>query len=214
MISLFIDTSNQHLIISIYKNDNVIGYCDEKSDNDLSVKLLPYIDNMLSKNNMKIDDIDNIFVVNGPGSFTGIRIGVTTAKTIAWGKNKKINTISELELLSSIETNKKYIVPLIDARRGYVYTAMYDKNGNNIINDSYQELEKFYTELRNNYDICDIEFVSYDEFELPTIKPCIDVLKVLKRHMNEPGMNPHKVNPNYLKLTEAEEKLNDKRNNS
>ena len=214
MISLFIDTSNQHLIVSLYKNDNVIGYYDEKSDNDLSVKLLPYIDNMLKKNNIKIDDINNIFVVNGPGSFTGIRIGVTTAKTIAWGKNKKINTISELELLSSIETNKKYIVPLIDARRGYVYTAMYDKNGNNIISDSYQELEKFYNELNNNYDLSDIEFVSYDEFDIPSIKPIIDVLKVLKRHMNEPSLNPHKVNPNYLKLTEAEEKLNDKRNNN
>lgn len=213
MINLFIDTCTKYLILALYKNNEIIEYFQMEADNNLSVLLLPKIDELLKKSNLEIKDVDKIYVSNGPGSFTGIRIGVTTAKTIAYGLNKEINTVSELEVLASVDTNKKYIVPLIDARRNYVYTGMYNNNLNIEIENKYIDLDKFYNFLSKNYNINDILFVSNDSFNINTEVPKINIWKIIEKHRKDESMNPHLVNPNYLKLTEAEEKLNDKRNN-
>lgn len=213
MINLFIDTCTKYLILALYKNNEIIEYFQMEADNNLSVLLLPKIDELLKKSNLEIKDVDKIYVSNGPGSFTGIRIGVTTAKTIAYGLNKEINTVSELEVLASVDTNKKYIVPLIDARRNYVYTGMYNNNLNIEIENKYIDLDEFYNFLSKNYNINDILFVSNDSFNINTEVPKINIWKIIEKHRNDESMNPHLVNPNYLKLTEAEEKLNDKRNN-
>lgn len=213
MINLFIDTCTKYLILALYKNNEIIEYFQMEADNNLSVLLLPKIDELLKKSNFEIKDVDKIYVSNGPGSFTGIRIGVTTAKTIAYGLNKEINTVSELEVLASVDTNKKYIVPLIDARRNYVYTGMYNNNLNIEIENKYIDLDEFYNFLSKNYNINDILFVSNDSFNINTEVPKINIWKIIEKHRKDESMNPHLVNPNYLKLTEAEEKLNDKRNN-
>ncbi len=213
MINLFIDTCTKYLILALYKNNEIIEYFQMEADNNLSVLLLPKIDELLKKSNLEIKDVDKIYVSNGPGSFTGIRIGVTTAKTIAYGLNKEINTVSELEVLASVDTNKKYIVPLIDARRNYVYTGMYNNNLNIEIENKYIDLDEFYNFLSKNYNINDILFVSNDSFNINTEVPKINIWKIIEKHRKDESMNPHLVNPNYLKLTEAEEKLNDKRNN-
>lgn len=213
MISLFIDTCTKYLILALYKDKETIGYYKEEANNNLSITLLPQIDKLLKNSNISINDIDKIFVVNGPGSFTGIRIGVTTAKTMAWGLKKDIYAISELEILSSVDTDKKYVVPLIDARRGYVYTGMYDLSGSSIIENRYANFNEFYTQLSTNYNLDEILFVSNDSFDIDAITPVINVWKVIERHDSDTPINPHMVNPNYLKLTEAEEKLNDKRDN-
>ena len=213
MINLFIDTCTKYLILALYKNNEIIEYFQMEADNNLSVLLLPKIDELLKKSNLEIKDVDKIYVSNGPGSFTGIRIGVTTAKTIAYGLNKEINTVSELEVLASVDTNKKYIVPLIDARRNYVYTGMYNNNLNIEIENKYIDLDEFYNFLSKNYNINDILFVSNDSLNINTEVPKINIWKIIEKHRKDESMNPHLVNPNYLKLTEAEEKLNDKRNN-
>ncbi len=213
MINLFIDTCTKYLILALYKNNEIIEYFQMEADNNLSVLLLPKIDELLKKSNLEIKDVDKIYVSNGPGSFTGIRIGVTTAKTIAYGLNKEINTVSELEVLASVDTNKKYIVPLIDARRNYVYTGMYNNNLNIEIENKYIDFDEFYNFLSKNYNINDILFVSNDSFNINTEVPKINIWKIIEKHRKDESMNPHLVNPNYLKLTEAEEKLNDKRNN-
>lgn len=213
MINLFIDTCTKYLILALYKDNDVIEYFQMEADNNLSVLLLPKIDELLKKSNLEIKDVDKIYVSNGPGSFTGIRIGVTTAKTIAYGLNKEINTVSELEVLASVDTNKKYIVPLIDARRNYVYTGMYNNNLNIEIENKYIDFDEFYNFLSKNYNINDILFVSNDSFNINTEVPKINIWKIIEKHRKDESMNPHLVNPNYLKLTEAEEKLNDKRNN-
>lgn len=213
MINLFIDTCTKYLILALYKDNDVIEYLQIEADNNLSVLLLPKIDELLKKANLKINDVDRIYVVNGPGSFTGIRIGVTTAKTIAYGLKKEICTVSELEVLASVDTRKKYIVPLIDARRNFVYTGIYKNNLELVLENKYVNFDEFYNNILNNYDINDILFVSNDNFNIKTEIPNINVWKVIEKHKNDVSINPHSVNPVYLKLTEAEEKLNDKRNN-
>ena len=208
MISLLIDTSTSNLTVSIINSEEVIYKYQETILSDMSSKLLPIIDNGLKENNLKLENIDKIFVVNGPGSFTGIRVGVTVAKTIAWALKKDIIPLSSLELMATTTSSKKYIVPMIDARRNNVFAGIYDNNLNCIKEDKLISIEEI-SNLNSDY-----EFISYDNIKLDNvIKPNIDVLKIINKHLNDDGINPHNLNPNYLKLTEAEESRENKLKN-
>ena len=205
MISLLIDTSTSNLTVSIINNQEVIYKYQETILSDMSSKLLPIIDNGLKELDLKLGNIDKIFVVNGPGSFTGIRVGVTVAKTIAWALKKEIIPLSSLELIATTDTLKRYIVPMIDARRNNVFAGIYDNNLNCIKEDKLVSTEEI-SNLNSDY-----EFVSYDNIKLDNvIKPSVDVLKIIKKHINDEEINPHNLNPNYLKLTEAEESRENK----
>jgi len=196
MTYLFIDTANS-FIISIIKDNKIIYYKNDVSNSDTSSKVMPIIDEAFKGSNLTINDIDKIVVVNGPGSFTGIRVGVTIAKTISYSLNKPLISLSELELLATTNTNSDYVVPIIDARRGYVFGAIYDKDLNTYFEDSHILLDELKTKLPNNsvfVDNCDN----------------IDLIKLINKHESDEPINPHTLNPNYLKKTEAEEKLNDK----
>lgn len=200
MKSILIDTSTSNVTISIV-DDNKVLYCyDEGIKNDMSSQILPIIDTALSKTNLKLKDLDKIFVVNGPGSFTGIRIGVTIAKVISWALKIDVVPLSSLELMATTFTETKYIVPMIDARRGNVFAGIYDGDLNVIKEDSLVNLNDLVCSLDDNYTL-----VSYDNI-LNSKRPKVDILKIINKHSSDTGINPHKLSANYLKLTEAEEK--------
>ena len=185
MISLFLDSSDKKVIVAILKDEKIIDSIIEDNDNHLSEKFLPLISKLIDKNNLTVNEINRIYVVNGPGSFTGVRIGVTTAKVIAWGLKK--------------------VIPYIDARREAVYAGMYDNNLNNMFDDAYITEEKLINKLKRRTRLDDCEFVSYYNNFDNTITPNIDIEKIVEKHKNDKSINPHEVVPNYLKRTEAEE---------
>lgn len=190
---LFIDSATTNLVVAII-NDGKIAYIYNNNDNhDTSSKMIPVLAEAFENVGLKPQDIDKIFAVTGPGSFTGIRVGLTVAKTMAYTLNIPIVPISSLEVMASGNGG----TALINARRGYVFAGTYDNDLNNVYPDSYV--------LMN--DSLAKPYISYDNFDFETIKPDIDVLKVVKKHENDEAVNPHTINPNYLKLTEAEEKL-------
>ena len=192
---LFIDTSANNLIIGIIENNKVI-YCFNNSNvSQTSTKVMSVIDEAFAKTNMKVNDIDKIFVVNGPGSFTGIRVGVTVAKIIGYCLNIPIIPLSELELLATTKTNTKYNIPLLDARRGYVYGAIYDQDLNVYFDEEYILLSQLEKEYPKDYTIID------------GVNMNVDLLKIIKKHEFDQPINPHSLKPNYLKKTEAEENL-------
>ena len=157
---------------------------------------------MFNSVNLKPDDIDKIIVVNGPGSFTGIRIGVTLAKIFAWAKKIPITTITSLEAMAkSVKTNK-LIVPIINARRDSCYAAIYD-NDNIVLKGQYLTIEKLKLILMGLDR--EYEFISNDSFEFDVTKYNPDILNIVLTYQNKESINPHLVNPEYLKLTEAEE---------
>lgn len=206
MMSLFVDTSNFKLIVGVVneKSNSILTYYEEELKEDLSSKILVIIKKCIEESNLIPNDIDKIYVVNGPGSFTGVRIGVTVAKTFAWALKKKIIPISSLEVLASTACNTEYIVPLIDARRDAVYTGIYDSKLNVKMNDTYIEYNNLVTKLPDNFT-----FISDDRFIDKDVKESsIDILKVINKHKDDEGLPPHELNPNYLKITEAEAKLN------
>lgn len=189
---LFIDTCSNCLIISTIINNKLDYFFIDKNNNDTSSKVMK----VLKEAVCDINTVDKIFVVNGPGSFTGIRVGVTIAKTIGFCLNIPIIKLSELELLATTKTGTKYNVSLIDARRGYVYAGIYDKDLNCYLEEQHILLNDI--KYPDSYTVID----NYDN---------IDLLKIIKKHEFDEPINPHDLKPNYLKRTEAEEKLDDKR---
>ena len=192
---LFIDTSTNNLIIGIIENNKVIYCFNNQNISQTSSQVMSVIDEAFNKVDFKVNDIDKIFVVNGPGSFTGIRVGVTVAKIIGFCLNIPIVPLSELELWATTHTDTKYNIPLLDARRGYVYGAIYDQELNPYFKDKYVLLSELEKEYPKDYTI-----INNDNQK-------IDLLKIIKKHEFDETVNPHSLKPNYLKMTEAEENL-------
>ena len=195
---LFIDSATANLVVAIIIDNEIKYIFNKQVGSDMSSSIMGVIDEAFQTSGIKPKDIDKIFAVNGPGSFTGIRVGLTVAKTMAWSLKIPVVPISSLELIAS-GTPSDNNIALIDARRGYVYAGGYDKELNNTFEDKHILLE----------NIKEGTFISYDDIE-NAVKPNIDVLKVIHKHEKDKGINPHKLNPKYLKLTEAEEKLKNK----
>lgn len=197
---LFIDTSNSFISIYIVKDNKVLVYKKVETLKDMANTIMPLIREAFNEVNFHIKDIDKIFVTIGPGSFTGIRVGITVAKTISYCLNIPVYPISTLEYLSSINTNYRKIISIIDARRDNVFVGFYDTN-----------LNKLEDEKMVSYDAIDIPndtvVVSYDGVHDSKILD-IDIIKLINKHKNDDEINPHMLVPNYLKKTEAEEKLN------
>lgn len=206
MRSLFIDTASSRIILAILENDKIVYEKNVENDMNLSTRIFPLIDEMFQKTNIQPSDVDRIYVVNGPGSFTGVRIGVTIAKTMAWALHKEIVPLSELELMATASVEQTYKVPYIDARREAVFGAIYDKDNQVLLKEQYISIEEL---CKHIPDMNDAAFLGYTPIHIDgmMVEPNVNLSMLIKKHQNDRSLNPHEVNPNYLKRTEAEEKL-------
>ena len=204
---LYIDTSSNYLYSGIVSNNKLVIEVKKRLDQNLSRDSVPLIAKMFNDANIEVKDINKIIVVDGPGSFTGIRIGITIAKVYAYSMNIDITTISSLEAMAVSTNISNYLVPVIDARRECVYTAIYDNDMNEVLKPGHIQLSRLLTELEK---LEDYTIISNDNIEklanIEKYNPNIETI-VLK-YKDKTNINPHDINPNYLKLTEAEEKLN------
>ena len=201
MKSLLLDTSNSFINIYIVENNNILVSKSIKVDKDMSNIIIPSIKEIFDNLSFELNNVDKLFVTIGPGSFTGVRIGITVAKTISYSLNIPLYPISTLEFLASISTEKERVISIIDARRGNVFAGYYDKN-----------LKLLKKEELVSYDKLEITkddiVVSYDGVYNSNIIDK-DIIKLINKHINDNSVNPHTLVPNYLKKTEAEENLND-----
>lgn len=204
MMSLFIDTSYKSLFIGIINNDYLIDSIQVMAEANFSGILVSELDKLVKKNNIELKELDKLFVTIGPGSFTGIRIGLAVCKTLAFALNKRIIPVSSLEFMASTKVETKYKIPFIDARHGKVFASVYDNNNNCVISDSYCSLDELTSKINDSFT-----YIGYDNIDnLSVVKPDYNVLSIVKKHFNDKDFNCHEVIPNYLKKTEAEEKLN------
>ena len=189
---LYIDTSSSYLYASIVEDNEVLSEIKEEFGQSLSEVALPRIVSMFEDNSLSPKDIDKIIVVNGPGSFTGIRIGITIAKIYAWSLNIPITTIYSLEAMAISSNNNTYHVPILNARRGYVYTAIYDKDYKEILKPCHILLTDLQEKLDN---IGDYEFISNDEFDLELNQYSPNFVRIINYFRDKENINPHAVNP-------------------
>ena len=181
MISLFVDTSYKSMYVALIKDKQLMDYTNLMAEANFSELLLPSINSLLKKNNVDVNEIDKIYATVGPGSFTGIRIGLTVCKMLAWSLGKGIIPISSLEFMATTNVKTKYVIPFIDARHDKVFGGVYDTNLNIVIADAYTSINDLKDKLDDSYT-----FVSYDNFDLfNLIKPEYDVMRIINKHQND-----------------------------
>ena len=138
---LAIDSTANTSTVALLENEALLGMYTANTKNTHSETLLPMVKSLLSTLNVSSDCIDAYAVSNGPGSFTGVRIGVATIKGLAFNKDKPCVEISTIEALSeNLEGFSGIVCPIMNARRGQVYTGAF-LNGRRIIDDCCMMLE-------------------------------------------------------------------------
>lgn len=126
---LSIETSTKNCSVSISKDGHLIDVIEEVShDYSHAEQLVPFIDQILKKSNYSVKDLDAVVVGKGPGSYTGLRIGVSSAKGLCYALNIPLISISTIEAMA-YSMRRKYesilLCPMIDARRMEVYCALF-----------------------------------------------------------------------------------------
>lgn len=124
---LAIDTSNQPMSIALSEDNILKATTTLNTVLNHSIYVLPTIDTLFKRADWQPADVDRIVVAKGPGSYTGIRIAVTTAKTLAMTLQKELVGVSSLQVLASSvpPVSDQLIVPFMDARRGNVFAGIY-----------------------------------------------------------------------------------------
>ncbi len=186
MNTLFISTYSYLITIGLIKNDKTLAIKKVESIKSHSKYLIPTIDSILKENNLELSNINEIVVIIGPGSFTGVRLGVIVAKTLAYSLKIKIKTITSIEALAvSNDVLERKIVTVSDNKG--VYYAFFE----------------------NNEPKTEIKYLSKTEFENIKSKDIIindNVLNLEKITIylkNKAFTNSHEVKPIYIKEIEA-----------
>ncbi len=139
---LSVDTSSSVCSVAILEDENCIAEISINDGRTHSENLMPMIEKILQENDIKLNSIELIAVAVGPGSFTGIRIGVASIKAIAEVLSIPIVPVSSLEGLAYNVENFETICTLIDARNNQVYAGIFDK--------MYNQLEEYMADDINN----------------------------------------------------------------
>ena len=223
MTILAIDTSNYPFGVALIQEDRVIGEYITYIKKNHSVRAMPAIEQILKDCGIEAKELTKIVVANGPGSYTGVRIGVTLAKTLAWSLSIPLIPVSSLATLaSSGRYFPGYIVPLFDARRGQVYTGLYEFQGDQLVckeEDRNVMLEEWVIKLKElDKDILFVgNDVSLHENKIQEVLGKQARIAPFVSHNPRPselayiGMGlkettAHEVLPNYIRMAEAEVK--------
>ncbi|MBU2940051.1 tRNA (adenosine(37)-N6)-threonylcarbamoyltransferase complex dimerization subunit type 1 TsaB [Lacinutrix sp. C3R15] len=133
-IILNIETATTNCSVSLSKEGETFALQEDNSKQySHAERLHVYIESLLKQNNLQASAIDAIAVSKGPGSYTGLRIGVSAAKGLCFALNKPLISVSTLEALArQVKLEQGLIVPMLDARRMEVYSAVFDANYNTV----------------------------------------------------------------------------------
>ncbi len=147
---LGIDTCCMAATSAVITDDRLVAQVVQNNNKTHSQSIMPMIDFMLKQTELSINDIDGFAVAVGPGSFTGVRIGVATIKALAHPFNKPCIPVSTLEALAfNVAPFDGIICPLLDARRNQVYTATF-LNSERLTEDRAVSVEELIDELKSS----------------------------------------------------------------
>lgn len=238
---LAVDTSSKNCSISIAEvdEDNNFKIIISENNNDEkthSQKLMPMIDDMFKKTNLSLNDINLLACCLGPGSFTGIRIGIATIKAFADAKNIPTVGVTSLESLAYNENTKGFVCPIIDCKNNNVYSSLffYDNNtysqiGDNIAENINTALDIFLKNLKSSEmfsisnlitfvgdgsilhkDLVQAKFSNYNiKLSDNNIQSSISLAKcAYHKYLNGLYGDSNSVSPLYLRKSQAERAQN------
>lgn len=222
---LAIDTSTTHSSCSVMEDNNIVGDFSINQSMSHNEILLVMVDEVLKKLNIDIEDIDLFVAVTGPGSFTGIRIGVTVVKALAMALNKPIVAVNTLEALSFGIFSDKKKIPLIDARGERVYYGVYEGISNtNIVAPALLTIDELLEEFSNNgefvfagdcVNLYKDRILKNKNFEITPacLNSCISRNAcVIGKHKFESGdiSDCFNLSPEYVRLSQAQRDMENK----
>ena len=129
---LCLETATPSCSVALVHNGEVLACEEDPKGQNHSEKITLFIDKVMKTAGISYDQLDAVAVSMGPGSYTGLRIGVSTAKGICYAVSKPLIAVETLEAMAYGGRNKGILIPMIDARRMEVYAAIFDENVNKI----------------------------------------------------------------------------------
>ena len=192
MITILLDSSNTNLSVGIARDNLLLEYISYEAWQRQSEYMIPELDKLLSKYNVSRDEIKEVMVAKGPGSYTGVRIAITIAKTIATALDAKLYAVSSLRVQKAC---KNPSICLINARSGRSYIGVYvdDKV---LLDDQIMKNEDVlnYIKEHPNYSVCgDVKYLGLEGVISNNIQEMLNLQNVLET------VNPLSLKPVYMK---------------
>ena len=224
MITLAFDSTAKAASVAVCDGEELLALYNIDNGLTQSELLLPMAENMLKSLKLTFDDVGLLACAVGPGSFTGVRIGVALVKGIAFGKNIPCVSVSTLdELAVNLEGLDGIIVPVMDARRQQVYTATYKGEGgslNKLTPDRAIAISELAEELRaynepiylvgDGYDVAKrgLEAAGINVKNTPKLlitENAYSVARVaMRKYENNEAGSDLEIAPTYLRMPQAE----------
>jgi tRNA threonylcarbamoyladenosine biosynthesis protein TsaB len=216
MIVLAFDTTSRRGSIALLRAGELLESRWIEAPDGFGSRLFSEIRETLGRHGLAVDEIDGFAAAAGPGSFTGIRIGLTAIKAMAEVSGKQVAGVSNLEALAELGEGL-FRAPVMDARRGQVYAAVYDEEGQPIVDEAATNWETFLKLVEGRK----VSFVGLDESlfaaegaaALPsgfapivTSEPIAAAVAriAVRRFAADQGMDPEALDANYVRRPEAE----------
>ncbi|HEV0811279.1 TPA: tRNA (adenosine(37)-N6)-threonylcarbamoyltransferase complex dimerization subunit type 1 TsaB [Streptococcus pneumoniae] len=207
---LAFDTSSKALSLAILEDKQVLAETTINIKKNHSITLMPAIDFLMASLDWTPKDLDRIVVAEGPGSYTGLRIAVATAKTLAYTLNIELVGMSSLLALVPHQQEGLF-VPLMDARRNNVYAGFYE-NAKPVMAEAHLSFEKVLEKVKGTSQVTFVGEVGPFVEQIQKHLPRTDYKETLPNAANlallawdKEADSLHDFVPNYLKRVEAEE---------
>lgn len=146
MIKIILDTSNQYLVVGLYKDEQCLGRIQELGSQKQSENAIPYLEKLLSQNHIELLDVDEAIITKGPGSYTGVRVAMSIIKTLSVLTPLKVKAISSLKAYAGFDK----CISVIDARSKKVFVCLYDQ-GKALMDETLMTIDEF-KEFRKKYN--------------------------------------------------------------
>lgn len=195
MITLCMDTSTQYLVIALIRDDQIVAKFQEKCWKKQSEELFPRLMDLMKEAGLEPEDIGQVVVSEGPGSYTGVRIAMTVAKVFCAMRNLPIATVGTLQLFAGMEPRARVV---LDARGGRVYTAVYEYG---VLSGTVEAkpCEEVKAEILEAETVIGDGSLVGREDHIPDLAENFLALKDQWKYAE----NVHLVNPEYLKSSES-----------
>ena len=192
MVTILLDSSNTNLSVGVARDNLLLECISYEAWQQQSEFMIPELDKLMEKYQISKDEIGEVIVAKGPGSYTGVRIAITIAKTIATVLDAKLYAVSSLRVQKDC---KNPSICLISARSGRSYIGVYEGNST-ILEDRIMKNDEVMEYINNHpgYSVCgDVKYLGLECIETNNIKEMLDLKDVLE------SINPLSLKPVYMK---------------
>lgn len=192
MVTILLDSSNTNLSVGIARDNLLLESISYEAWQQQSEYMIPELYKLLEKYGVKMDEIKEVIVAKGPGSYTGVRIAITIAKTIATALDAKLYAVSSLRVQKD---RKNPSICLINARSGRSYIGVYEGE-KTLLADQIMKNDDVmkYIADHPNYSVCgNVKYLGLEGVETNTIAEMLDLKAVLE------SINPLSLKPVYMK---------------